>query len=267
MVPGCKLNSYKCGGEADTKSTDRARTNQPLADADEAESRNSCMSCLPPHGRYLHPTLNVSTHSLLAITARSMAIPLHEILSSTEELYRSLPLPGRSIRVLRLNRLKRGQTDAEPLRCQLKIVHLDKRPRFDCLSYVWGSGLPGEHMLKCGSCDIPIGVNLHAVLVQLRRQFGDITIWIDAVCIDQQNDEEKNRQIPLMGEVYSLAQRVYVWLGSGTEESDLAMDWIRFASNSILGHPYKNLFGLQAMWNIVSCSTSLMFGMLQYPNP
>ncbi|OIW25760.1 hypothetical protein CONLIGDRAFT_561044, partial [Coniochaeta ligniaria NRRL 30616] len=53
----------------------------------------------------------------------------------------------------------------------------------------------------------------------------EITVfWIDAICIDQGNKDEKAQQIPLMGEIYSLAARVLGWLGPN--DTDLwALDW------------------------------------------
>lgn len=38
-------------------------------------------------------------------------------------------------------------------------------------------------------------------------------IWIDAICIEQENDIEKSTQVPHMGSIYSLASQVAVWLG------------------------------------------------------
>jgi hypothetical protein len=55
---------------------------------------------------------------------------------------------------------------------------------------------------------------------------------VDAVCIDQANDNEKELQIQLMATIYAKASRVIVWLGAAEENSDQALDAIRIASSS-----------------------------------
>jgi hypothetical protein len=52
-------------------------------------------------------------------------------------------------------------------------------------------------------------------------------IWIDAICIDQKNDEEKGHQIQIMADIYGKANRVLVWLGESVERSDVALEAIR----------------------------------------
>ncbi|KAK8245475.1 heterokaryon incompatibility protein-domain-containing protein [Phyllosticta capitalensis] len=51
-------------------------------------------------------------------------------------------------------------------------------------------------------------------------------IWVDAICMNQDDEEEKKKQIPLMEEIYTWAECTYVWLGSGSVESDNAMRWL-----------------------------------------
>ena len=60
-------------------------------------------------------------------------------------------------------------------------------------------------------------------------------IWIDAVCINQNDDLEKSGQIPLMGEIYSKAAEVLVWLGSGSKEEQYA-----FAQIPVLRAKFAN---------------------------
>lgn len=49
-------------------------------------------------------------------------------------------------------------------------------------------------------------------------------MWVDAICIDRNNLEERNRQINLMEQIYRLNDSVYIWLGEEADGSDLAMD-------------------------------------------
>jgi len=58
-------------------------------------------------------------------------------------------------------------------------------------------------------------VNLVAALDDLRDQKRPLRLWIDAICIDQTNTQERNVQVGLMREIYSVAQRTIIYLGSG----------------------------------------------------
>jgi len=57
-----------------------------------------------------------------------------------------------------------------------------------------------------------------------------MTIWVDAICINQAADDEKNTQIPLMGTIYTWARVVYIWLGCGSEATDKAIECLLRAS-------------------------------------
>jgi hypothetical protein len=68
--------------------------------------------------------------------------------------------------------------------------------------------------------------NLHSALRHLRQQSSTNIFWIDALCIDQNNDREKNEQVIRMAEIYQNAQNVVVWLGEKDSDSDIAMDFV-----------------------------------------
>ena len=53
-----------------------------------------------------------------------------------------------------------------------------------------------------------------------------VTLWVDALCINQEDYEEKNRQIPLMAMVYGAARAATIWLGPADANSDLAMRYL-----------------------------------------
>jgi len=71
---------------------------------------------------------------------------------------------------------------------------------------------------------VNVTVNLHAALLRLRDRS-----WIDAICINQENKQEKEQQIQLMARIYGQANRVVVWLGEAADNSDKALEEIRFA--------------------------------------
>ncbi|KAK0727322.1 heterokaryon incompatibility protein-domain-containing protein [Lasiosphaeria miniovina] len=64
-----------------------------------------------------------------------------------------------------------------------------------------------------------LGRNLHSALKQLRYSNRPRRLWVDAVCINQDDIDERNVQVMRMGATYSLATRVVIWLGSEAEDS------------------------------------------------
>ena len=63
-----------------------------------------------------------------------------------------------------------------------------------------------------------IGSSLAAALRHLRQKYGRITIWTDALCINQMDNDEKSWQVPLMKSIYSEAKEVHAWLGPRYDE-------------------------------------------------
>jgi hypothetical protein len=140
----------------------------------------------------------------------------------------SQDLHGRCIRLLDLSSVLPGEK--EPLQGDLRVISLDRgywTPTYEALSYVWGedSDSPSRH-ISCSDVKIPITRNCYEALRTLHRHFGVRSIWVDAICINQDNVEEKEHQIPLMGDIFGGARRVFIWLGNGTRESDEAFTWI-----------------------------------------
>jgi hypothetical protein len=91
---------------------------------------------------------------------------------------------------------------------------------FHALSYVWGDGRAIKEILLDGK-PFKIAQNLYEVLLQLREQPGsplkigypDDYFWIDAICLNQEDVDEKAQQIPRMMEIYHTSLKVVIWLG------------------------------------------------------
>ncbi|KAJ5722029.1 HET-domain-containing protein [Penicillium malachiteum] len=84
---------------------------------------------------------------------------------------------------------------------------------------------PGSsHYISINGYRLRITPNLHAALRSLRNQFVERFLWIDAICINQEDTAEKGQQIAYMAEIYSKASRVIIWLGEGQDGSDKALE-------------------------------------------
>ncbi|KAH7014365.1 heterokaryon incompatibility protein-domain-containing protein [Microdochium trichocladiopsis] len=164
------------------------------------------------------------------------------------------PYPGpaisrahRQIRLLYLEGLPTTSSRDVPdgyahLYGDLVLTDLDRSPPYIALSYVWGEhnhlDLQTIRIRRPGSADddagqIPITENGYQALWHIRKNArGPICIWIDAVCINQDDHIELGHQVRYMGDIYSTAQCVYVWLGRGDEGTDRAMQYLRAVGNS-----------------------------------
>jgi hypothetical protein len=138
------------------------------------------------------------------------------------EPFRYAPLPGPDY--IRLAILPPNDGDAEHAAIELDIVSMrlsTVRRQYNALSYTWGVIDPDQvppHVIMLDGRSFRIHDNL---MYFLRRTRDDSqAFWIDAICIDQNNTDEKAQQIPLMRQIYADAFAVYAELGpaSAVEE-------------------------------------------------
>jgi len=111
-------------------------------------------------------------------------------------------------------------------RCDLIHVSLDDKPDYAALSYTWGDPRDTK-VITVGLDSVPVTKNLYSALEHLRYDKTVRVIWIDALCINQADNEEKSWQVHLMREIYQRASFVTIWLGSADSTSDEVMDFLR----------------------------------------
>jgi hypothetical protein len=141
-----------------------------------------------------------------------------------------LPDPGK----IRLLRLKPDEDENAPVQCELFNYSLQKSTKgthlYEALSYVWGK-LKETLPIRVDGVEFPVTVKLHEALLCLRDRAIERIIWVDAVCINQNDGPEKTHQIGLMPKIYGQANRVIIWLGEAADDSDLAVEEIRIAGS------------------------------------
>jgi hypothetical protein len=120
-----------------------------------------------------------------------------------------------------------GQAD-DPIHCALRHGRLDEPPKISYfgLSYAWGDP-ERTHQIYVDGSPFSATANLHAALHGLRESSEIVTLWADAICINQSHTAEKNRQVQLMQNIYAKAVHVVVWLGEASENSDHAIAFIK----------------------------------------
>ncbi|KAM5347745.1 hypothetical protein ACJ41O_007569 [Fusarium nematophilum] len=134
---------------------------------------------------------------------------------------------------IRLIRLCRGY-DTNPIRCELSEVLLDKVEGipYAALSYTWGDPSITVEIFLNG-CPIRVTSNLYHALYCLRRTDEDQYLWVDAVCIDQNDHGERNHQVGQMRRVYEEAEKVIIWLGRTTDGIDLLLDTVNLLDRRV----------------------------------
>ncbi|KAH7071890.1 heterokaryon incompatibility protein-domain-containing protein [Paraphoma chrysanthemicola] len=127
------------------------------------------------------------------------------------------PLGPRQIRILELQP-GRG---TEPFQGRFIVASIDSNVEYDALSYMWGDPTPVDKILVAGAA-IPLASNLSTALRYIRnsKEPQPARIWIDAICINQDDIREREQQVAMMRTVYSNAQTVRIWIN----EPDLVED-------------------------------------------
>lgn len=142
--------------------------------------------------------------------------------------YTLVPISLDSVRLLSL---MPNRDEAAPLECQLHEYPLQGSGKethlYEALSYVWGSFDDPPQCIFINGHYLPITANLHSALLHTRNHTFQRTLWVDAICINQEDEQEKSLQIQMMAKIYSQADRVIVYLGEAADCSDQALELIR----------------------------------------
>jgi hypothetical protein len=117
------------------------------------------------------------------------------------------------------------------------------QPTYEALSYTWGSAINPEtafverqetingHIVS--QTTLELAQNLATGLRHLRYLDKPRILWVDALCIDQQNNPERDQQVQRMREIYKYADRVVVWLGLSSENSALALSTLEHIGKQV----------------------------------
>ncbi|KAI0156472.1 heterokaryon incompatibility protein-domain-containing protein [Xylariaceae sp. FL1272] len=142
----------------------------------------------------------------------------------TSFAYPPLPADADAIRILTL-----APGDfSDALVGTLTPVTFREKSRYIALSYTWGGSYSDNSslsisyhgstndpiILKIGNESLQVGHNLCLALLHLRSPTHTINLWVDAVCINQANTDERNQQVFLMSFIYSRAIKVVSWIGT-----------------------------------------------------
>ena len=137
-----------------------------------------------------------------------------------------LPLDPRR-RQIRLVTIDRRKRDSKDVHLHLKVHNADTviKPSYCAVSYTWGPE-NGLREIYINDKKFSVRSNLFALLSQLKAHptFLRQWFWIDQICVDQSNLNERNDVVGRMSDIYSSAKEVVVWLGESNSDLDYVFD-------------------------------------------
>ena len=144
--------------------------------------------------------------------------------------YRPLVSSGQEIRLLKL---LPGCNDS-PVNAELQTFDLSSRdvPMYDALSYTWGDRI-ADRSINIAGRSLQVHDSLSKILRTIRSTNNPCYLWIDAVCINQEDMVERASQVAAMQQIYTAADRVLVWLGTSKDDGTPPPLWQNRASAQI----------------------------------
>ncbi|OAL49078.1 HET-domain-containing protein [Pyrenochaeta sp. DS3sAY3a] len=160
--------------------------------------------------------------------------------------YESLDLERPTIRLLKL--LKAKNSENCDIKCEIFEASFDDDDLipYEALSYTWGDTILSESVEVNGK-SLAVTENLHVALLALRST-EDRILWVDAVCIDQSNIKERGHQVQQMANIYSQADRVIIWLGEGTIDTNLLLERLKRLEKESIKHPCSGWSNRDKRW-------------------
>ncbi|KAI1439855.1 heterokaryon incompatibility protein-domain-containing protein [Annulohypoxylon stygium] len=150
----------------------------------------------------------------------------------------------------RIMELLPGEKSA-PISYRLQIADWSRSTRFESVSYAWGD-VNRKIISTCDGLNLMITNNLRDCLVAMRYTDQSRFLWVDAICIDQTNTEERGHQVSHMGDFYRRATRVVVWLGR--DENDQVQRSIAAIKEIVaqcLGQEESVLRSRDELWRLI----------------
>lgn len=133
--------------------------------------------------------------------------------------YSPLDVSRREIRVLVVHPGEFG----EPIRGSIRHVSLRSEPRYETISYCWGSKKK-RTLIRLNEGSVSVPASSAAALRRVRSTDQPRMVWIDAICINQRDDDERGQQVSMMAEIYRSSTHNLIYLGEGDASTKLALE-------------------------------------------
>lgn len=145
-------------------------------------------------------------------------------------IFQHQPLPDSKTHIRLLKIVSVVKTRAIPVHCELTTFLVAEAPPYRAISYTWGDETPLASILVNGH-QMEVRLNCEYALRQTCQHPGDGTgdsiIWIDSICVNQLDNDEKGAQVAMMGEVFKTATQVLACVGAHGDDSDFLYGFLR----------------------------------------
>ena len=192
----------------------------------------------PDLGQMIRAFLQIMANIDCTDSERFSAIlsAIHRIIAVV--LYRRLDQPKNEIRLLKIHPMEKQAPSAQKngmVSCSMEVRSLDDETlKFDALSYVWGEAMQTMPILIDNKMFL-VTRNLFDALVSFRENnVVPGLLWVDAICINQQNSLERNHQVTLMARLYRQAEQVHIWMGPETKYTAVLFDKLEDCGGDVL---------------------------------
>lgn len=182
------------------------------------------------HAYSSHGPPNKHSHKASCYKLRQVQLRRHSQQSFEQYSYNQLPKDGSKIRLIELL----GGDDPQ-VHCKMHVVDLEdarsfpsngQRGKYEALSYTWQSQTLSDYVI-CNGKVLSVTQVLYDALHTLRRATTSRLLWIDQLCINQENVTERNSQVRLMRLIYHRADLVIAWLGLEDEYTAAAFQLVQ----------------------------------------
>ncbi|GKT43370.1 heterokaryon incompatibility protein 6, OR allele [Colletotrichum spaethianum] len=167
----------------------------------------------------------------------SKALPSEHADADKDTVYQ----PLESTTDIRLLTLEPGDFN-DPIKCRLSLSSTASMIDYDAISYTWASEdgeMEWTERLTLNSREFLVTPNCMMALRRVRSRGAEKVIWIDAICMNQKDVEERGHQVRLMPQIYSRAQHVLIYVGEPTPEEERLIRYLR--NDPIPGTPRQRL--------------------------
>jgi hypothetical protein len=169
-------------------------------------------------------------------------------------VYEPLDVSQPSFRLVRLI-----QGEESEIKCDLfhaAIYDAEDAIEYEALSYTWGSN-DKPHYIEVNGRTLDVTKSLLEALQHLRQKNEDRILWIDAICIDQNDHKERGHQVQQMPAIYENARQVVIWLGLATPETDLVFSYMQQLERQSFNYTCKDWAPADDRWKFLWSSVTL----------
>ncbi|KAK3707218.1 hypothetical protein LTR37_012218 [Vermiconidia calcicola] len=146
-------------------------------------------------------------------------------MAHSKDIYETLDLSTDSLRLLQVQ----SPSDEDAIRCTTHNATIGTE-QYTAVSYMWhpesGRERSPQPYIRLNGQRLEVGPNLFAFLEVAQQQYAGQTLWIDRLCIDQSNHDERNHQVSQMHRIYADAKTTLIWLGRGTDSTKQLFEFI-----------------------------------------